>query len=265
MLTEERLNQIVAYVNRSGSCTVQQLMKEFDASESTIRRDLILLSQEKRIHKVRGGAVALDSQYHTKDDSVDLRLGQNREAKIQIARYAAQLLKPEDFIYVDAGTTTEFLLEFFTEKNVTFVTNAVKHAKKLSQAGYQTYLTGGEFKASTEAIVGGEAIDSLSKYNFTKGFFGTNGVSDSEGYSTPDVKEALVKKKAMERCRERYVLADASKFSRISSVSFADFSEAVVITDSINQERYRKYTNVIEATEAGHEKEARIIQIEETL
>ena len=247
MLTEERLNKIVKFVNGEGSCTVQELMNEFDASESTIRRDLTLLSQEKRIHKVRGGAVALNSSYNTKDDSVDLRMGQNREAKIKIAQYAAGLLQPEDFVYVDAGTTTELVIDFLVEKNVTFVTNAVKHAKKLSQAGYRAYLPGGEFKASTEAIVGEEAIESISKYNFTKGFFGTNGVSDIEGFSTPDVKEALVKKKAMERCRERYILADSSKFSQISSIRFAEFTDAIVITEQIQQEHYRSFPNVTEA------------------
>ena len=86
----------------------------------------------------------------------------------KIARYAAGLVEPNDFVYLDAGTTTELMIDYLTEKDITFVTNAVSHARKLSMAGYTTYILGGEFKATTEAIVGDEAIESLQKYNFTK-------------------------------------------------------------------------------------------------
>ena len=46
----------------------------------------------------------------------------------------------------------------------------------------------------TEAIVGEEAVSSVEKYNFTKGFWGANGISMQRGFSTPELKEALVKK-----------------------------------------------------------------------
>lgn len=52
-----------------------------------------------------------------------------------------------------------------------FVTNAISHAKLLAEKGCRVYLLGGEFKSQTEAIVGEEAMEMLSKYNFTKGFW----------------------------------------------------------------------------------------------
>lgn len=102
-----------------------------------------------------------------------------------------------------------------------FVTNAITHAKKLAQKGCIVYILGGEFKTVTEAIVGEEAVSSVEKYNFTKGFWGANGISVQRGFSTPELKEALVKKRSMENCRECYILADDSKFNQISSVTFA--------------------------------------------
>ena len=36
-------------------------------------------------------------------------------------------------------------------------------------------------------------------YHFSKGFFGTNGVSKKAGFTTPDDSEALVKKTALEQ------------------------------------------------------------------
>jgi DeoR family fructose operon transcriptional repressor len=221
-------------------------MQLLNASESTIRRDLNMLDADGQIVKVHGGAMAIGSIYYTKDDDVVNRKDKNKEAKLKIARYAAALIKPYDFIYMDAGTTTEMMIDYITEKKAVFVTNATIHAKKLSQIGCTVYILGGEYKPTTEAIVGEEAYISLSKYNFTKGFWGTNGVNQSSGFSTPDLKEAMIKQKSMERCKERFVLCDSSKFSQISSVTFAEFASAKIITDSISDEAYQKCSNIIE-------------------
>lgn len=235
---------IVAFVEENRSVTVQQLMEILDASESTIRRDLNALDQAGRLVKVYGGAVARDMTFDAHDDEVGFRKEQNREAKIAIARYAATLIEPDDFVFLDAGTTTELMIDHITERRAVFVTNAVLHAKKLSQAGFQTYILGGEFKAATEAIVGEEAVLGLEKYNFTKGFWGSNGVSLSQGFSTPDVKEAMIKKTAMHRCMERYVLCDSTKFAKTSCVSFAAFTDATILTDQVPPERYKAYSNI---------------------
>ena len=66
------------------------------------------------------------------------------------------------------------------------------------------------------------------------------------GFSTPELKEALVKKRSMENCRECYILADDSKFNQISSVTFAPFESAKVITTGLTKPAYRKCKNVIE-------------------
>lgn len=248
MLIEKRLGEIIAIVEQKKSVTVQELMQLLNASESTIRRDLNTLDANGQIVKVHGGAVALGGIYYTKDDEVGNRKDLNKDAKIQIARYAAALIKPSDFVYMDAGTTTELIIDYITEKNAVFVTNAASHAKRLSQIGCTTYILGGEFKATTEAIVGDEAIYSLSKYNFTKGFWGANGANLYTGLSTPDVKEAMIKQKSMEKCKERYVLCDNSKFSQISSVTFAEFSSAKIITDRIYDETYLKCNNIVEVS-----------------
>lgn len=246
MLIETRLNEILHLLEVRKSITVLELTQELDASESTIRRDLTLLHNRGLLNKVYGGATSLELGYMTLDDEVANRQNKNREEKIKIAQYAATLVKTDDFVFLDAGTTTELLIDYLEEKNAVFVTNATVHAKKLAQKGFKIYILGGELKASTEAVIGGEAIVGLSKYHFTKGFWGTNGVNVSIGYSTPDVNEAGVKRKAMEQCRERYVLCDSSKFNQISPVSFANFSSATCITVKCLDGTYRKYSNILE-------------------
>ncbi len=246
MLTEERYAKILSIVENMGSVTVQQLMRELDASESTIRRDLNALDASGQLTKVYGGAVSKVSVYSTRDEEVESRKGVHRDAKQRIAKYAAKLIQPGDFVYLDAGTTTEIMIDYIEAKSVSFVTNAIPHARRLSGRGYLVYLLGGEFKAVTEAIVGEEALAMLDKYNFTKGFWGTNGISFQKGFSTPEMKEAMVKKKSMENCSEKYVLADESKFNQISPVTFATFESCTVITTGPVPAAYKKCANVIE-------------------
>ena len=248
MLTEERFARILTILERMGSVTVQQLMTELDASESTIRRDLNALDTAGQLTKVHGGAIAKTTAYSTMDDEVVHRKEQNKEAKARVAKYAAGLIEPGDFVYLDAGTTTELMIDYITAKNVIFVTNSFAHAKHLSQKGYTTYILGGEFKPVTEAIVGEEAIISLDKYNFTKGFWGANGVTKGNGFTTPDVKEAMVKKKSMQKTKERYVLCDSSKFGEICSISFAEFKSARIITTKIENNEYRGIKNITEVS-----------------
>ena len=173
------------------------------------------------------------------------RRERNKGAKEKIAKYAAGLIEPGDFVYIDAGTTTDLMIDFITVRQAVFVTNAITHAKKLAQKGCTVYILGGEFKTVTEAIVGEEAVSSVEKYNFTKGFWGANGISMQRGFSTPELKEAMVKRKSMENCRDCYILADESKFSQISSVTFAPFEKATVITTELKQEIYKDCSNII--------------------
>ena len=245
MLTEERFAKILSILERMGSVTVQQLMTELDASESTVRRDLNTLDANGQLVKVHGGAILKNTVYSTIDDEVVHRKEQNREAKDKIARYAAGLITAEDFVYIDAGTTTERMIDYIANRQAVFVTNAIGHAKKLAEHGCKVYILGGEFKAVTEAIVGEEAVFTLDKYNFTKGFWGANGVSLQRGFSTPELKEAMVKRKSMENCRDCYILADESKFSQIASVTFAPFEKATVITTELKQEIYKDCSNII--------------------
>lgn len=246
MLTEERLARILSIVDAKGSATVAELMKEMGASESTVRRDLLTLDKEGRLKRVRGGATAISGTlFNIKEDEVSVRLRQHVDEKNAIGEYAASLIGPDDFVYIDAGTTTAKMLLPELCRDATYVTNAIAHAMRLSGMGLRVFILGGEFKHTTEAIVGEEAIDSLQKYNFTKGFFGANAINLRNGFTTPEVKEAAVKRCAMEHCNEKYVLCDSSKFDQTASVSFADFSQAIILTDQI-KDNYRDMPNVKE-------------------
>lgn len=246
MLTEERHKLILDELRRNSVVYVSELVKMLDTSESTIRRDLTFLNSEGKLKKVHGGATLLEREFNTKDDYVSIRENLNMEDKKIIAKYAAALVKKDDFVYIDSGTTTNLMIDYLEEKNAVYVTNGINQAKRLISKGFRTYIIGGELKSSTEAIVGVEAINSLKKYNFTKGFFGTNGIYEYRGYTTPDMREALVKEEAIKRTRNPFILADKTKFNEISCITFAELDEAVIITTKLEDTRYYDETKVVE-------------------
>lgn len=233
MLAEERMSKIVQLVNEQGSITSQELMEYLNASESTIRRDLNALDAAGEIVKVHGGAIAVNTSFKMRDDEVPVRRLMNMDEKRLIGEYAAHLIKKDDYVYIDAGTTTEFIIDYISEKNAVYVTNAVNHACKLSHMGCEVHLIGGKLKSATEAIVGAQTLNMLSNYNFTIGFWGTNGIHKKAGFTTPDYEEAEVKRASFKNCKKRYVVSDSSKFDSISPVGFAGFDEATIITNKI--------------------------------
>lgn len=244
MLTEQRYELILRLLEEKKSITVTEVKELIHTSESTVRRDITALHQAGKLVKVFGGAIAADHTLAAKEPTVAQKVEVHKGEKQRIAEYAASLIGPDEFVYLDAGTTTGYMLQYLTGSSAVFVTNAVAHAQALAAAGLRVFLIGGELKASTEAVVGNQAMLTLSNYHFTKGFFGTNGISRRAGFTTPDANEALIKKAAMEQCQDRYVLSDASKFGKISAVTFAGFQAAGILTDC-SLEGYSECENIV--------------------
>ena len=251
MIAEERLTRIVDIVNGQGIVSVPELMRELDASESTIRRDLIKLDSQGKLNKVHGGATSIRNDYVVADQSLAGRQSLRMMQKRTIAAYAATLIAPDDFVFIDGGSTTECLVDAITETRATFLTNSLPHAQRLLAKGCRTLLPGGEVKQATEVLVGAETVNAIRRYHFTIGFWGTNGAGLETGFTTPEFSEAAVKQISLEHTVRPYVLADSSKFSAISLITFAEFMDATVITDRLSEDdgAYRMAGNVLEVEE----------------
>lgn len=239
MLAEERHAVILELVRRQGNVKLTELCSRLHASQSTIRRDLIELSEQGSLTKVHGGAISKDERFFPVEHNMEEKANLYIAEKTAIADYAASLLEDGDFVYLDAGTTTEKVIDFIPLKQITFVTNGFLHARRLAKRGFQVYIPAGSVKATTETIIGAECVLSLQSYNFTKCFMGVNGISLTAGLSTPDKGEASVKKAAIHQSKEVYFLADHSKFGQISAITFAYLNGVQIITDRLPDQKYR--------------------------
>ncbi|MBR6108231.1 MAG: DeoR/GlpR transcriptional regulator [Clostridia bacterium] len=245
MLAQERYQIILEYLGSEGTATVARLSELLGASEATVRRDLSALAKEGRLKKVFGGAASAP-QMGLFEEHVSSREAVMFREKDLIAAYAATMIQDGDFVYIDSGTTTARMIPHLTNRRATYITNGVAHAYRLLREGFTVYLIGGRLRPETEAVVGTEAIRSLLKYNFTKAFMGTNGITVDEGFSTPDVDEAGVKSAAIERSFVSFVLADHTKFNRAFPVTFARVNACCVLTDRLPKGKLNESTIIKE-------------------
>ncbi len=247
MFAEERYTIILDQIKKNYSVKLTDLYDLLGASESTVRRDLTVLDERGLIKKVHGGAISTDDlSLNLIERDMELKSKLFTEEKAAIAKYAASLVDDGDFVFIDAGTTTEKMIEFLPDRNVTYVTNAFVHAKKLAQRGFKVFIPAGEIKITTEAIVGAECVSSLQSYNFSKSFIGTNGISVSAGITTPDRNEASVKASVIQNSQTVYILADHSKFEQIASVTFTQLGRVKIITDKLQYKKYHSKAKIKE-------------------
>ena len=228
MLTEERYSIILERVKQNKSVKLLELCELLKASESTIRRDLTVLDERGLLKKVHGGAISAEEHsFNPEEQDVESKSKLFTDEKLAIARFSASLVDDGDFIFIDAGTTTGYMIDFLPDKKITFV-------------------PAGEIKLTTEAIVGAECVSSLQSYNFTKSFLGANGISLSGGITTPDRNEARVKSTVVLNSQTVYILADHSKFDQISAVTFAQLGRVKIITDKLQDKKYLTKANIKE-------------------
>ena len=114
MLAEERFALILEQLNEQRTVTVQQLCEALHTSESTIRRDLTELDRQGRLTKVHGGATLPDSRFLADEPTMEAKETLAVTEKRSIAAAAAALIAAEDFVFIDAGTTTLELVRALT-------------------------------------------------------------------------------------------------------------------------------------------------------
>lgn len=232
MIPRERQEHIKSIILQKKSVQVSKLAVEFDVSEETIRRDLSDMEKEGIIQKVHGGAV-LSNRVQAKVDNTVLR-NIFVENKKRIADLAVKMINPGDSIFLDSSTTSLILAESIKEMDITVLTNSIDIAHTLSARDSNVNLlcAGGRLIKSRRCFVGIQTQKFLEHYSFDKVFFSCKSLDLSAGVTDSDDTEAEIKKVAFSNSRQRILLADHSKFGRVSFVKLCKLEDlTVLITD----------------------------------
>jgi DeoR/GlpR family transcriptional regulator of sugar metabolism len=101
-LPADRERRILNRLSRDGQVNATALAEEFSTSEDTIRRDLRELAARGLCQRVYGGAMVVTSPAST---PIAVRVGESNDRKEALGRTLATLLRPKQFVYIDAGST----------------------------------------------------------------------------------------------------------------------------------------------------------------
>jgi len=252
MYSNERWNLILEVLKKQGQATLDELVDATGASVATVRRDLLKMENDKLLTRTRGGAKEFKDVYDFRvmqrkpifeDNNSGLEYATNylisemlmekKEQKIKIAKKAASLVQDGESIFVDASSSTYYLIEYIKATDVIILTDGLAHLQKIAEKGFETYILGGALNRERGTIsLNEDSIIRMNKINFDKAFIGMKGVDAVSGFTTSSMIDYNVKRMIMSQAKEVYVLGTADKIGTTHFVSFASVEEATLITDT---------------------------------
>ncbi|HET7615526.1 MAG TPA: DeoR/GlpR family DNA-binding transcription regulator [Bacillales bacterium] len=238
MIVVHRRNKIKEMLLDQKSVKVSDLVLEFNVSEETIRRDLNELSKDGFIKKNYGGAILAEELTRTSHTipPVQQRQLQFYEEKNAIGQTAAKLVKNDQIVVIDAGSTTWFVAKYLKDlRDLSIISNGINIIEECSKnESSSIYMLGGQLKRNSMSSFGPQTQLELQKYNADIVFLGTSGISISQGFTSSDWYEAEVKKMMVASGQKKVVLADHSKLEKPGLLSFCPFEE---VDELITSER----------------------------
>lgn len=246
MVPDLRREAILASLEGEEIFYLEDILKKFDMiSESTLRRDLKVLEENKQIECLRGGVIRKihknDTQAKEENDlDIDIKQNLNTHNKLKIAKYAASLIEDKDVIYIDSGTSCACMMQFLEDKNIVIVTsnvNIIEKYRNLSN-NIEVISVGGKLNKKLGSFYGPITENNLKNFNFNKAFLGTTSINSTSGVTTPDLAEANKKQIVKANADKSYILADSSKFNKFAMCKVCELNECDIITD--------KYVNLLD-------------------
>src|ERR1700690_15526 len=187
---DQRSEQIIKFLLRVGSASIEEILSVAGSSAPSIRRDLPRLENRGLIRRTHGGATLVEPLLYEpfRYDSMFLAREQRfAEEKRRIGLAAAELVLPNETIGLTAGTTTTHIGRSLRHREkIQVITNAINIGMELcNQPGIRTYLTGGVIPwAWSFSLTGNAAIEFLDDVYMDKVFLSVTGLDAELGATT---------------------------------------------------------------------------------
>lgn len=231
-LSEERQRHIVEFIRAHRRATVAELSRRFGVSEATIRRDLEKLDSEGLIRRAHGGAIAAPRA--APEPPVLQRMYEQYEEKHRIGRAAAEMISPGETIFLSSGTTTLAVARALHGRTgLTVITNALSIANELAQDPHiDLIILGGVFRRSELSMVGHLTEQALRELRADKVIMGIRAIHPDHGLTNDYLPETMTDRVIIRSGQEVIIVADHTKFGRVSTSLVAPVTAAdCIVTD----------------------------------
>ncbi|TKB47011.1 DeoR family transcriptional regulator [Ferrimonas sediminicola] len=227
--TQQRRHTIITLLNELGEVSVENLAREFQTSEVTIRKDLATLEASGLLLRRYGGAVPVPQEIVSDDPAHKVS-----KRKRAIGRAAAALIGDHQRIIIDSGRTTAAMIpQLGSKRGLVVMTNSLNGANAIRELENEPTLlmTGGTWDPHSESFQGQVAEQVLRSYDFDQLFIGADGIDVSRGTTTFNELIGLSKVMA-EVAREVVVMVESNKVGRkIPNLELPWEKIGVLITD----------------------------------
>lgn len=231
LLKVERQDHIRRLLEQAGRVTVPELVSLFNVSEATVRRDLEDIDG-LWARRTRGGAVRL--QLAAKEPPFLQRSTEQVEEKKRIGRAAAQMIREGETVFLGSGSTVLEVARSLPENlRLTVITNSLPVVNLFSDFdAIEIIVIGGMLRPSEQSMVGHIAEQDIREIRADRVFMGMRGIDPAQGFTNDFLPETLTDRAILGIARQVVIVADHTKFGKISSVFVAPVSAAsLIITD----------------------------------
>lgn len=228
--TQQRRDQILTHLYGHGYVEVKNLAGVLAVSEATVRRDLRALADAGQIELVYGGATLP----RMSDFSFRSKSLRNIEAKRVIGRLAAGLVRDNEQLYLDSGTTCFEMCNYLKRKrHLSVIVNSARLAVELgSNPEISVIMIGGHYRPDRMDTVGPLASTTIDQLRGYLAFIGADGLSMDFGITASDIESAHLYRQAIHNARETILVVDHSKFLSPSLFKTAELDAfSRVVTD----------------------------------
>jgi len=235
MLAEQRHQYILSQVTKNGALSVAELVRELNVSRETIRRDLNALAERGLIVTTHGGALSSERR----EPDLDVREAANAAAKRAIGERAAQLVPDGASLIIDSGSTTHAVARALTARHrLSVYTNDWRIALVLGRRNEnRVTLLGGELSDVEDAAFGLDTIHQLAQYHVDFAIVGAGAITPDAHLADYSRMAAEVRAKMIEAGNIVVVVADHSKFGRVTPVRINGLERARCIVTEAQPER----------------------------
>ena len=232
LLKVERQGYIRKMVEDEGRASVRALSTKFAVSEATIRRDLEELDGMGWVRRAHGGAVRAERA--TKEPPMVQRKSEQINEKQDIGRLAADLIQNGQTIFLGSGTTVlEVAKQLPKEIQLTVITNSLPVVNHLADyPNVELIVIGGMLRKDELSMVGHIAEQAVQEFRADKVILGIHAIDAHHGFTNDFLPETMTDRAILGIAPRVIVVADYSKFGRVSSVLVAPVTAAhMLITD----------------------------------
>jgi DeoR family transcriptional regulator, fructose operon transcriptional repressor len=232
-LYDEKRKLILEYIQEHGRATVAELSGLIQTSESTVRRNLSQLMEEKLVKRFHGGAIL--NKTVLPEPPVARRLQANRKEKEQIGREAASLVEDGDTVMLLSGTTVAAMVPFLIGKeNIKVITHSMLIVQDLlRESSIEVIVPGGVLDHDELCTTGFFTSLCLKELRADKVFLGIKAIHPLRGMMIDNINEIETSRGFLSAAEEVIILCDHSKFDQVATAVLCGPTEVdVIITDS---------------------------------